>query len=211
VLCLSQLAVLAIEKGDGEDAAMLAGRAARQARRHRFADDETPGLLYAVLALVHARAGRVDEARRNVRKAREVLAHLAEVTPWYAAEMRVVLALASIRLTDVPGARTLLRESSRVLRGSPDATVLREWVDDAWAQVDRYSVEALAGPSSLTTAELRVVRFLPSHLSFREIADRLHVSANTVKTQAHALYRKLDVASRSEAVARARRLGLIHS
>ena len=53
---------------------------------------------------------------------------------------------------------------------------------------------------SLTTAELRVLRFLPSHLSFREIAARLHVSANTVKTQAHAVYRKLDASSRSGAV-----------
>jgi len=55
------------------------------------------------------------------------------------------------------------------------------------------------GSSSLTTAELRVLRFLPSHLSFREIAERLHVSANTVKTQAHAIYRKLDASSRSGA------------
>ena len=54
-----------------------------------------------------------------------------------------------------------------------------------------------------------MLRFLPSHLSFREIAARLHVSANTVKTQAHAVYRKLDVSSRSEAVAKARAIGLV--
>ena len=67
----------------------------------------------------------------------------------------------------------------------------------------------MAGPTSLTMAELRVLRFLPSHLSFREIAVRLHVSANTVKSQAHAIYRKLDASSRSEAVARARDVGLV--
>ncbi len=55
-------------------------------------------------------------------------------------------------------------------------------------------------PSSLTTAELRILHFLPTHLSFREIAERTYVSANTVKTQANAVYRKLDVRSRSEAV-----------
>ena len=60
-----------------------------------------------------------------------------------------------------------------------------------------------AAPALLTTAELRILGYLPTHLSFREIADRLYVSANTVKTQAHAVYRKLDAASRSEAVARA--------
>ena len=67
----------------------------------------------------------------------------------------------------------------------------------------------MSRPSALTIAELRILRFLPSHLSFREIATRLHVSANTVKTQAHAVYRKLGATSRSEAVARAREVGLV--
>jgi LuxR family maltose regulon positive regulatory protein len=61
----------------------------------------------------------------------------------------------------------------------------------------------------LTPAELRILRFLPTHLSFREIAERTFVSANTVKTQAGTAYRKLDVSSRSEAVARATQLGLL--
>jgi LuxR family maltose regulon positive regulatory protein len=56
---------------------------------------------------------------------------------------------------------------------------------------------------------LRVLRLLPTHLSFGEIAQRLFVSANTIKTQAHAVYRKLDASSRSGAVARGRELGLL--
>jgi len=44
---------------------------------------------------------------------------------------------------------------------------------------------------------------VPTHISFREIGRHLHVSANTVKTHAHAVYRKLGVCSRSEAVVRA--------
>ena len=63
--------------------------------------------------------------------------------------------------------------------------------------------------ASLTTAELKILQYLPTHLSFREIGDRTCVSANTVKTQANAIYRKLDVRSRSEAVAQARVLGLL--
>jgi len=58
-------------------------------------------------------------------------------------------------------------------------------------------------------AELRVLRFLPTHLSFREIGERLHVSENTVKSQAHAVYAKLGASSRSQAVAQASALGLI--
>jgi LuxR family maltose regulon positive regulatory protein len=50
---------------------------------------------------------------------------------------------------------------------------------------------------------------LTTHLSFREIADVLSVSRNTVKTQAICVYRKLGVSSRSAAVERAAELGLV--
>ena len=121
----------------------------------------------------------------------------------------MALARAELRLSDVGRARELLGEASRLARRMPDAEGLRTWLDDAWAQMDDYAAGPVACPSVLTRAELRVLRLLPSHLSFREIAARLHVSANTVKTQAHAVYRKLDATSRSEAVANARTMGLV--
>lgn len=63
--------------------------------------------------------------------------------------------------------------------------------------------------SGLTGAELRLLPLLATHLSFREIGERLFVSRNTVKTQAISLYRKLGVSSRSDAIDRATRLGLV--
>ena len=63
----------------------------------------------------------------------------------------------------------------------------------------------------LTTAELRLLPLLTTHLSFREIGERLCVSRSTVKTQAISVYRKFDVSSRSEAIARAAELGLVES
>jgi LuxR family maltose regulon positive regulatory protein len=75
--------------------------------------------------------------------------------------------------------------------------------------MDTLAETSLTGPSSLTIAELRVLRFLPSHGSFREIGAQLGVSANTVKSQAHAIYRKLGASSRSDAVARATKAGLL--
>ena len=65
------------------------------------------------------------------------------------------------------------------------------------------------GSSTLTEAELRLLPYLATHLSFREIGDRLFVSRHTVKSHAMAVYRKLNVSSRSAAVERARQLGLI--
>jgi LuxR family maltose regulon positive regulatory protein len=65
------------------------------------------------------------------------------------------------------------------------------------------------GLRGLTPAELRVLRFLPTHFSFPQIAAEAFVSPNTVKTQAQAVYRKLGVSSRREAVERAREAGFL--
>ena len=62
---------------------------------------------------------------------------------------------------------------------------------------------------TLTQGESRVLRYLPSNLSAREIAGELYLSLNTVKTHQRHLYRKLDVRNRTQAVERARALGLL--
>jgi LuxR family maltose regulon positive regulatory protein len=62
---------------------------------------------------------------------------------------------------------------------------------------------------ALSDAELSVLWLLRSELSQREIAGVLHLSVNTIKTHTRNIYRKLDVAERAEAVARARELSLI--
>ena len=61
----------------------------------------------------------------------------------------------------------------------------------------------------MTTAELRLLAYLPTHLSFREIADRLFVSPHTVKSQAMAIYGKLGVSSRRGAIEQAVEAGLL--
>ena len=66
-----------------------------------------------------------------------------------------------------------------------------------------------AGSSTLTPAELRLLPLLATHRSFREIGGQLHISRNTVKTQAISVYRKLGVSSRSDAIERAAGLGLL--
>ena len=119
------------------------------------------------------------------------------------------LARAEIRLSDAPAARALLARAARLQQAVPGAPVLAEWLHQGWERADAFAAGATGELPALTNAELRVLRFLPSHLSFREIGDRLHVSANTVKTQALSAYRKLDVGCRSEAVARGRAVGLL--
>jgi LuxR family transcriptional regulator, maltose regulon positive regulatory protein len=61
----------------------------------------------------------------------------------------------------------------------------------------------------LSDGELRVLGYLPSNLSAPELGAELYVSLNTVKTHLRHIYEKLGVHSRTEAVERARELGLL--
>jgi LuxR family maltose regulon positive regulatory protein len=187
----------------------LTDRADALVRGGALAESPLSALVLAASAAVRAHQGRVDEAKRDLRCGVELLGALGDCMPWYGAEARILLAHASLRLADLVRARSLLAEASRLARKTPDAVIFSGWFDQAWAYMDTLAESTLSGPSSLTIAELRILRFLPSHRSFREIATQLGVSANTVKTQAHSVYRKLGAASRSEAVARASEAGLL--
>ena len=61
----------------------------------------------------------------------------------------------------------------------------------------------------LSESELRVLRFLPSNLSAPEIAAEMFLSTSTVKTHMRHIYDKLGAHKRTEAVERARELGLL--
>jgi LuxR family maltose regulon positive regulatory protein len=201
-LCLAQLALGATGREDWEGAAEFASRARSQVERYGLGHFPTSALVFALSAAVRAHRGRVEEAQDDVRQADRLLDQLTDFIPWYELETRLALAAAVLRLSDIRRARKLVAHAERTARRIPEKTVMQEWA----AELTQASA---VGPELLTTAELRILGFLPTHLSFREIAGRLFVSANTVKTQAHAVYKKLDAASRSEAVTRASQLGLL--
>ena len=208
VLCLAQLALLAIDAADWNQAETLASRARWQVDRVGLDDSPLAALVFAVAARVRAHRGRADDSQRDRRTALNLLERLPEFAPWYTAEVRIVLAAAAVRRGDLGAARSLLVDAARAVGEIPEALVLGDWVEQVEAAAETLA-ESVARPASLTTAELRVLQLLPTHLSFRQIAVGLHVSANTVKTHAHAIYRKLDACSRSQAVERAHVAGLL--
>jgi LuxR family maltose regulon positive regulatory protein len=208
-LCLTQLALIALEDDDAEGAVRLITRARSQVARYGLSRFPTSALVLAVAAFIRAQRGRVEEANADAAEAASLLERLVDVAPWYEAEVRLVLVRTALRLSDVNVARNQLAAARRLVAREPGAVLLARWLDQADADVGAFVGTAPRLPTSLTGAELRILQYLPTHLSFREIADRTFVSANTVKTQANAVYRKLDVRSRSEAVTLARELGLL--
>ena len=208
-LCLTQLALPALAREDWEEAGVQITRARAQLERHGLESYPVSALVLAASALFRAQRGRVEEAQHDLTAARELRAQLTDFAAWYEVELALLLARVAVRLGDLGRARDLLADAGRAIRRLGDAPVLEEWLEASWARLEAVSGPASEAPSSLTTAELRTLNFLPTHLSFREIGERAFVSANTVKTQANAVYRKLGVSCRSEAVSRARQLGLL--
>jgi LuxR family transcriptional regulator, maltose regulon positive regulatory protein len=65
------------------------------------------------------------------------------------------------------------------------------------------------GPEPLSAREDQVLQYLPTHLRADQIGARLFVSRHTIKTHVKAIYRKLGVSNRDEAVTVARTFGLL--
>jgi LuxR family transcriptional regulator, maltose regulon positive regulatory protein len=111
-------------------------------------------------------------------------------------------------MADAAGAREVIRQARDVLRQRPDLGTLPHRLAVLEQRLETMRTGSV-GASSLTAAELRLVPYLPTHLTLAEIAQRLHVSRNTSKTQAISIYQKLGVSSRGAAVERLTAFGLL--
>jgi LuxR family transcriptional regulator, maltose regulon positive regulatory protein len=209
VVAHSELALLALERDD-VDAADEHVRDAQSFVADELIGEYVPtALLLAASAQVALRRGAGPRARRNLTLAQRLRPHLTHAIPWFAVQSQLELAAAHLALEDPAGAMALVREAKQVLRRRPSLGTLARRAEHLQRQLAASSGTSDGWASTLTTAELRLLPLLTTHFSFREIADRLYVSRNTVKTQAISVYRKLDASSRSEAVARAIQLGLV--
>jgi LuxR family maltose regulon positive regulatory protein len=207
--CTAMLAMIAHTEGDSARAWSLAARARQVAVDHGL--ERAPGMavVSAMKALAAASTGDPGAARTDWHLARTQLALLKDLSGWANVQTRVALAHASLLLGDRIGAETMLHEAHEFLVRQPDATMARRQVATLEELVRQMRRHATIGYSSLTTAELRVLHYLPTNLSLAEIGTRLYVSRYTVKTHCEAIYRKLNVNSRSAAVESARHIGLL--
>jgi LuxR family maltose regulon positive regulatory protein len=159
------------------------------------------------VARVAVHQGDVPGAQQHLARAARLRPLLTYALPYFAVQTLLEMGRAYLSLDDTAGARTVLRQARDVLRQRPDLGVLPTQVDELRSKVDT-SRGGIAGVSSLTTAELRLLPLLPTRLTFAEIGQRLYVSQHTVKTQATSVYRKLGVSSRGQAAQRLQELGL---
>ena len=203
----AQKAAIAMLTGDWADARRFVERGREIHERFRLENVPTQAPFACVAAAVAAHDGDSEAAAAYAAKGRVLTARLVDMAPWQGVETRLILGQVEHRLGRQSAAAQLAKEAAFELQRLPDAVSLIS---------NLLAFENVLGPvetpsEALTTAEIRLLSFLPTHLTFGQIADELCVSVNTVKSQAKAVYRKLDVVSRGEAVDRAAALGLLPS
>jgi LuxR family maltose regulon positive regulatory protein len=211
VVAHSELAVLALERDDVDAAEGHVLEARGFVGDEQIGDYLPTALLLAASAQVAILRGAGPQARRDLTVAQRLRPQLTHTLAWFAVQSQLELAVAHLALDDHRGATTLVREAKQVLRRRPSLGTLARRAEQLGGELAASSGPTDGWASTLTTAELRLLPLLTTHFSFREIAERLFVSRNTVKTQAISVYRKLDASSRSEAVARAIQLGLVEA
>jgi LuxR family transcriptional regulator, maltose regulon positive regulatory protein len=198
-------------------------KAIELARRHGWTDETAVADAYAVLANELAWQGRLDEAEVWAQRAERTLRPEAEPAAAMGAQyIRGQIELARGRAANaVAGFRAAERLAGHLAappdllerhapRGTANAAMIAEILD---LQAGNRPAPRLTGPppplEPLSKSELRVLRYLPTHLTAPEIAGELSVSLTTVKTHLRNLYGKLGAHRRAEAVERARAVGLL--
>ena len=206
-LILAERCVVAAQRDRWAEVATLAQRAVAIVEAGRFEDYWTSALVYAWAARAALHRGDIPKARYYVGRAARLRPLLTYALPVVSVQALLELARAYIALADPGGSAAVLGQVQEILQQRPDLGVLPKLAEELQSKLAKIKAVAV-GASSLTAAELRLLPLLSTHLSFREIGERLHLSSNTVKTQAYSVYRKLGVSSRSGAVTRTRELGL---
>jgi LuxR family maltose regulon positive regulatory protein len=206
MLALTYLSL--VEHGVGDP--VIADELALEARHlmdvHDVVDYPLLAPLFVVSAAAFARQDQRDRAEEDLAEAgRLSVAYGRSIIPALTA-----LLGAKLRLSwgDSEGCRELLREAHTCLNACSDTGTLRE----EFAALDARTRPRGARqelPEALTASEVAVLRLLATDLSLGEIAARLFVSINTIKTHTRHIYQKLRSPSRRAAVDRGRALDLI--
>jgi LuxR family maltose regulon positive regulatory protein len=209
VLSESELAIVAMDRGQWTDATEHIELALAEIDEHRVHDYALSMLAFAAAARLAVHRGDVKEVNRQLTAAMRARPACTISLPYFAVRSRLLVARVYWTLGDLAAARHLLREIDDVLVHRPALGTLVEEVEQFRLVLASSPPVGGGGGSPLTPAELRLLPYLQTHLTIREIAKRLFVSHNTVNSQVSSIYRKLGVSSRDEAMQRATAAGLL--
>jgi LuxR family maltose regulon positive regulatory protein len=207
--CESHLAWLAMDRGDWQEAAGRLDLALATIEEKRLHDYVFCSLAFAGAGRLSVHHGALQEARRQLARAMRARPAATYLVPYLAVRLRLRLAKVHLAIADQGTARQLLREIDDILVHRPALGTLIDEIRDFRGVLASSAAPRADGPLPLTPAELRLLPYLQTHLTADMIARRLFLSSHTVKTEIKAVYRKLGVSSRNDAVQKAMAIGLL--
>jgi LuxR family maltose regulon positive regulatory protein len=209
VAALSLLATVRAEQGQAGQAQEFARTARQLVGDSDLIETQQGSVAYTALGTVYAEQGRTVEARKEFEHALRIRRRWFGISPWPVIDSTLRLAAVLDDLGERAAAAALLGEAREML------TVWPHGAEAQWARLRRLerrlgsSLRVVSPGERLTERELTVLRLLRGTLSLREIGQQLYVSPNTVKTHARAVYRKLGVSTREDAITRGHDIGVV--
>ncbi|HKR69719.1 MAG TPA: LuxR C-terminal-related transcriptional regulator [Streptosporangiaceae bacterium] len=209
VICESELALLAMDRGEWQEAAGRLELALATIDEKRMHDYVMSVLAFAGSARLALHQGELNETHRQLARAMRARPAATYTLPFLAVRLRLQLAKVYLAIADPATARQLLREIGDILRQRPALGTFVAGADELRRVLASSAATGAIGIAPLTPAELRLLPYLQTYLSFRGIAERLIISPHTVKSESKSIYRKLGVSSRGDAVRLATAMGLL--
>jgi LuxR family transcriptional regulator, maltose regulon positive regulatory protein len=207
---ITALAVLSLVADDGDDdqtATSLAARAVAIAEAQGLNAEPLCGIVHMAFGRALTRQGNLSQAEEQLERALELFG--IDGMAVHRAHVLLLLVAVHHGHGDLQGARALLQRASELIDQLADPGVLLALLEQSRRMLGSAPRRRIEGATPLTDRELTVLRLLPTRLTTTEIGHELHVSVNTVRSQVQAVYRKLEVTTRADAVTRARELGLL--
>jgi LuxR family transcriptional regulator, maltose regulon positive regulatory protein len=208
-IALSERSLAAAARHQWDRADAFASRARFVLDRDGVEDIYATPLVCVARARVALHRADLPAVRQELVTAQRLRPLLTYALPPLAVRARLEMIRIHLALSDLAGARTLMKEVDDLLKRRPSLGTLVGEAAALRALLAKQRGLIIPGPSALTAAELRVLPMLATHLAMREIAAEMYLSPHTIRTQAKSAYRKLGATTRSQAVARARELGLL--
>jgi LuxR family transcriptional regulator, maltose regulon positive regulatory protein len=202
VAAIADLSLIAGRRGDRDDQMRLALEAVDVARSCGLLDAIEDGEVHTAYGVALVDHGRPDEAIPELE--RGVFLRRLWGQPLDLVDGLIELGVGLAATGDARGAAATFDEAEEVIAGCRDPGALPNRL--AAARRTARIMRAAAPGAELSDRERTVLRLLNSGLSEREIGRELYLSFNTVHSHVKAIYRKLGVSSRAEAVERAKDL-----
>jgi len=210
VMALSAASLVAVQEGNLALAKELTSAARRSGADRSLGHTPQNSLAHAAIGAVHALEGRPGDARREFERSLLTRRRWPGLSPWPTLEILLRLAPLLLDSGDRAGAAALLSEARGILAALPDgAEAQLARLERLERQIAARMPAERSRADPLTGREKAVLRLFQGSLTLREIALELHLSHNTIKTHARAIYRKLGVSTRDGAVEEGRQAGIL--